>query len=631
MNRRLAVLAAVVASLLGGVAWVSADAPVAYDEYNNGTKVRDWNRLPGTDCLTAGGQRRMVPDRQPLSVCTATTTTTSTTTTTRPPTTTVAPTTTTRPPTTTTTVAPTTTTPPPTGRFNTLPVGAALPSGASCASQVRSMSENRPQNATYNATIGTSPHDEFPRVDGAFTGTTDEILQWAACKWGIDEDWLRAQIVTESWWDQRTVGDTGDQCTSHGVGQVRRCYHDPAFEDENAVNSTAYNADYTYQFWRACYNGDYTWLNTVERGRDYAAGDLLGCMGVWFSGRWYTAPAINYMNTVTGHFNSRTWETANFGPAVPDGGGTPPTTTAAPTTTVAPTTTTTVAPPPGAQFVETFTGNSGLDRFRYGVYHRDVGSFEAGVPGGQWGNGKGGSWTGDHDLSCGNPATQRPFSSTNSNVAVEELLYTCADHLMTSMGDVDSFSIVWFSPDQVFASVDSVDFTVNLTDLGPRQWWKVGVVSDALFNSKHPAGLCVPNGSTCNDSWQNINVPGFILSDVGSASTWSTSLAGSDRMIASWSGQGSAGYPGGLLKIGNTNTSVSSNPAPGDKMTRFPVSLVDNHDGTVTFTVADISVTRAGSFPACPCRVVFYDQNYTPDKDGTPIGHTWHWDAIVIN
>lgn len=180
------------------------------------------------------------------------------------------------------------------------------------------MTENRPQNVTYNNTRGSSPHNEFPRVDGNFAGTTDEILQWAACKWGIDEDWLRAQIVTESWWDQRTVGDTENACTSHGVGQVRRCYHDPAFEDENAVRSTAYNVDYTYHVWRACYNGEYTWLNTVERGRDYTAGDLLGCMGVWFSGRWYTSAAVNYMNVVQGHFNSRTWASANFGPATSD-------------------------------------------------------------------------------------------------------------------------------------------------------------------------------------------------------------------------------------------------------------------------------------------------------------------------
>lgn len=201
------------------------------------------------------------------------------------------------------------------------------------------MTENRPQNATYNATRGTNPHNENPRVDGDFVGTTDEIIQWAACKWGVDEDWVRAQIVTESFWDQRTVGDTaaGDGCTSHGLGQVRRCYHDAAFEDENAVRSSAYNLDYTYSVWRACYNGELTWLNTVERGRDYAAGDLQGCMGVWFSGRWHTAAAEQYISVVTNHFNSRTWAQSSFPPAVPRTA--PPT-----TTTTTPTTTTTIAP-----------------------------------------------------------------------------------------------------------------------------------------------------------------------------------------------------------------------------------------------------------------------------------------------
>ncbi len=43
----------------------------------------------------------------------------------------------------TTTTAPPTTTPP-TGHFNTLPVGATLPSEQQCATAVRRMSENRP-------------------------------------------------------------------------------------------------------------------------------------------------------------------------------------------------------------------------------------------------------------------------------------------------------------------------------------------------------------------------------------------------------------------------------------------------------------------------------------------------------
>jgi hypothetical protein len=60
------------------------------------------------------------------------------------------------------------------------------------------------------------------------------------------------------------------------------------------------------------------------------------------------------------------------------------------------------------------------------------------------------------------------------------------------------------------------------------------------------------------------------------------------------------------------------------------VSLVDNGNGTVTFTVAGSSCTTAGAFPDGPAHVVFYDNNYNPDKDGPVIGHTWHWDSIVV-
>jgi autotransporter family porin len=36
------------------------------------------------------------------------------------------------------------------------------------------------------------------RVTGNFTGTTDEIIQWAAHKWGIDEDVVRSVATAES-------------------------------------------------------------------------------------------------------------------------------------------------------------------------------------------------------------------------------------------------------------------------------------------------------------------------------------------------------------------------------------------------------------------------------------------------
>ena len=198
------------------------------------------------------------------------------------------------------------------GRFVTLPVGAALPGDAECADRVRSAPETRAAvNAPYNNRRGTSPHDQYPRVTGDFVGTTDEILQWAACKWGIDEDIVRAQIAKESWWRMDSVGDNGE---SFGLGQVRVPYHGGAFEDDNAKLSTAYNVDYTYSRWRSCFEGNEQWLNQFERGRDYAAGDVWGCVGLWVSGRWYFyyPGQEGYLPAIHDYLDGRIWETQGF-------------------------------------------------------------------------------------------------------------------------------------------------------------------------------------------------------------------------------------------------------------------------------------------------------------------------------
>ena len=195
-----------------------------------------------------------------------------------------------------------------------------MPSGADCAARVRRTAEIRPENATANTNRGSSANantrtdwTQFRRVDGNFTGTTDEIIQWAACKWGIDEDIVRAQVIKESYWYQSANGDNGE---SWGLGQVRDTAHQSAFQySVNARTSSAYNLDYTYASWRACYEGVYTWLNTVERNGTYAAGDVWGCIGVWFSGRWYVNNDA-YLNqtgdSVHWHYNNKTWLTTTF-------------------------------------------------------------------------------------------------------------------------------------------------------------------------------------------------------------------------------------------------------------------------------------------------------------------------------
>jgi len=281
------------------------------------------------------------PASTTLSVPTTTTTQPLVTTTVPPSTTTAVPvTTTTLPATTTTTTTPTTTTvpattgtaPPPPGRFATLPVGAALPSDATCAARVRPAAEIRAANDGYNHTRGAplaSSSPIYSRVTGNFVGTTDEIIQWAACKWGIDEDIVRAQTVKESWWFQRTGGDfTTDpnRCaTDHGIGvdgvpgqcpesagvqQVRLPYHAIAFPWSS--RSTAYNLDYAMATRRNCFEGNETWLNQFERGRDYVAGDMWGCVGLWFSGRWYTADSVTYLTDVQTIMGNRVWETPGF-------------------------------------------------------------------------------------------------------------------------------------------------------------------------------------------------------------------------------------------------------------------------------------------------------------------------------
>ncbi len=183
----------------------------------------------------------------------------------------------------------------------------------------------RPDNAVPNATVPTAdelsyfhansdmPYQRF--VDGQYTGSTDDIIEWAANKWGLPEEVLRSVAVHESWWEMDTLGDNGD---SFGIFQVRRPYHCclPFMRD-----STAFNADYYGGIMRAYYDGKMDWLNNPDvrpdNGRTYKAGDLWGSVGAWVSGRWYTEQNAEYIAAVKGHLKARTWATDPWFPTNP--------------------------------------------------------------------------------------------------------------------------------------------------------------------------------------------------------------------------------------------------------------------------------------------------------------------------
>src|SRR5215470_2023630 len=209
--------------------------------------------------------------------------------------------------------------------FDTLPPGSALPSDAECAARVRrSAWEPRPENFLANNTnvyargdrlIGNDLYGYERRVTGNFTGTTDEILQWGACKWGIDEDVVRAQAVQESYWQQSALGDCRggtvpdtNGCQSVGLLQVKGADVPPTHPGTwpYAYRSTAFNVDYTYAVWRSCYEGKEVWL-----GNGYRSGDVWGCVGRWFSGDWYQT-SQGYISSVKNILANETWLNPGF-------------------------------------------------------------------------------------------------------------------------------------------------------------------------------------------------------------------------------------------------------------------------------------------------------------------------------
>ena len=196
-----------------------------------------------------------------------------------------------------------------------------LSDAAAAAKVVRSAFEPRPANAraTHRAPT-TSQLRAFRRqsdqpyshwVTGRFRGTTDEVIQWAAAKWGLAPDLVRAVAAKETWWRMSHVGDNGD---SFGLFQVRRPFHCRGtlvcglFRHDAALN-----ADYYGSIIRSYYDGKQTWLNTVSgNGARYAPGDLWGSIGAWFSGRWHDGGAEAYVVAVKDYMAQRIWRTRDF-------------------------------------------------------------------------------------------------------------------------------------------------------------------------------------------------------------------------------------------------------------------------------------------------------------------------------
>jgi hypothetical protein len=271
--------------------------------------------------------------------------------------------------------------PPAEGYWQTLPSGSwsKLPGDAECADAVHhSQWEPRPGNTTPNQTmpdenavhtsLATRPratdagaYDSrwdswlLARVTGHHRGTTDENIQWAACKWGVADNLVRAVADMESTWYQKDLYSSGACVEKRGCGdlfpaatpasreycsEIKRfgydyqrdygpdlcpktfsivgvmSYQDPSWGqqlgNQNGTfpfnrDSTAFALDYYGSFIRGCLEGWAWWLTGKDKPAASGLERVDGCVGAWFAGAWRTKPANDYAAKVQKTINERPW------------------------------------------------------------------------------------------------------------------------------------------------------------------------------------------------------------------------------------------------------------------------------------------------------------------------------------
>lgn len=170
--------------------------------------------------------------------------------------------------------------------------------------------------------------------DGLRHPSTDDLIQWAAHKWGIPEDWLRAEYVHESYWNQFMLGDaTPVSATAYGryptqsrIPQSSSVYQSLGITQVRWVPdqslhwgteplrwlSTAFNIDYqaaTVRFYYDNPQGTRTSWNDAS----YRPCQQWSSVGAWFSPYpWGNSGQAVYAQAVQQILADRDWTSSDF-------------------------------------------------------------------------------------------------------------------------------------------------------------------------------------------------------------------------------------------------------------------------------------------------------------------------------
>ena len=170
--------------------------------------------------------------------------------------------------------------------------------------------------------------------DGLTNPSTDDLIQWAAHKWGIPENWLRAEYVVESYWSSYQLGDVEPVSRSDyeryplqsrvpgqlrvyeslGITQVR---WGPsgwvgAGTEPLRWESMAFNIDYQAAMVRFFYDNPHE-ARTSWGDSTYSPCQKWNSIGGWFASYpWLSAGQAKYISAVRGNLAETTWRSADF-------------------------------------------------------------------------------------------------------------------------------------------------------------------------------------------------------------------------------------------------------------------------------------------------------------------------------
>ncbi len=233
----------------------------------------------------------------------------------------------------------------------------------------------------------------------------------------------------------------------------------------------------------------------------------------------------------------------------------------------------------------------------------------------------------DHNDQCAGPnpnvsplpqhLIQTSHTSNGSNP--DESFFICKNHMMSSMGDVEGYSVTAFWPKQEFdfSNGGVLEFDVNINGNHPRSWFEV-LITPRTELKVASAAWWLPIDETYPK--ERIVLRYFFDNlrtvQVGSGAIDPEGIIVEKTDWAAWTEKyrnDSAVYDRRIRRT--MHVELSDNKI---------VWSIEKADGTFDDFVVDVP----GGLPISQGLVVFKTHAYTPEKDGNTNSYTFHWDNI---